>query len=257
MIVALYGSMVTFSTELKEISMQLFKDYQQDRSVAVRNRLVMLNIGCVRQEAYHWAKRSPESYEDLLQVGSLGLIRAIERFDLAQGYALTSFAVPYIRGEIRHYLRDRHNLIQIPRRWQTLQYQSTQIMQQFQTQQHRPPTDAEISGALQISLAEWQSVKLTKLAPLSLQQPVGEGDYLLQDSLQDAIDPQRQEDCLCLSQFLLQIETPTRIILECVFLQDLTQKETASRLGISVVTVARRLKKGLQLLRTLMAEIAP
>ncbi|MCY7283983.1 MAG: RNA polymerase sigma factor SigF, partial [Cyanobacteria bacterium CAN_BIN43] len=77
--------MVTFSSELKDASLQLFKDYQQSRSVEIRNRLVMLNLGCVRKEAYRWAGQSTESYEDLVQVGSLGLIRAIERFDLSQG----------------------------------------------------------------------------------------------------------------------------------------------------------------------------
>jgi RNA polymerase sigma-B factor len=58
--------MVTFSPELKNASLQLFKDYQQSRSVEIRNRLVMMNLGCVRKEAYHWASQSTESYEDLV-----------------------------------------------------------------------------------------------------------------------------------------------------------------------------------------------
>jgi RNA polymerase sigma-B factor len=116
------------------------------------------------------------------------------------------------------------------------------------------PTDAELATALQISLKEWQWVKLARLAPLSLQQPVGEGERLLQDLLSDSVISQGQDDRVWLRQVLLQIETPTRKVLEFVFLHDLTQKETAMQLGISVVTVARRLKKGLQLLRNLLAE---
>ncbi len=250
--------MVTFSTELKDASLQLFKDYQQSRSVETRNRLVMLNLGCVRKEAYHWSRQSTESYEDLVQVGSLGLIRAIERFDLSQGYALTTFAVPYIQGDIRHHLRDRQSLVRIPRRWQTLQVQSNQIIQQFQIQQHRYPTDAEISRALQISLSEWRSVKLAKqnLVPLSLDQPMEDSDCFLQDLCYDSLGGQQvQEDRLCLHHILSQIETQTRKVLEFVFLHDLTQRETAETLGISTVTVSRRLKKGLQLLRALMGEI--
>ncbi len=247
--------MVTFSQESKNASLQLFKDYQQSRSVEIRNRLVMLNLGCVRQEAYRWAGQSTESYEDLVQVGSLGLIRAIERFDLSQGHALTTFAVPYIQGDIRHYLRDRQSLVKIPRRWQTLQIQSNRITQQFQVQQQRYPTDAEISRALQISLSEWRSVKLAKQnrVPLSLDRPLEDGDYSLQDLLQNSLESQWvQEDRLCLHHVLSQIETQIRKVLEFVFLHDLTQRETAEKLGISIVTVSRRLKKGLRLLRSLM-----
>jgi RNA polymerase sigma-B factor len=250
--------MVTFSPELKNASLQLFKDYQQSRSVEIRNRLVMMNLGCVRKEAYHWASQSTESYEDLVQVGSLGLIRAIERFDLSQGYALTSFAVPYIQGDIRHYLRDRQSLVKIPRRWQTLQFQSNQITQQFQIQQHRQPTDAEISRALKISLNEWRSVRLAKQnrVPLSLDRPMEGSDCSLQDSLQNSLESQwLQEDRLYLHHVLSQIETQIREVLEFVFLHDLTQKETAEKLGISVLTVSRRLNKGLQLLRSLMGEM--
>ncbi|MBW4516755.1 MAG: sigma-70 family RNA polymerase sigma factor [Timaviella obliquedivisa GSE-PSE-MK23-08B] len=247
--------MVTFSTELKDTSLQLFKDYQQSRSVEIRNRLVMLNLGCVRKEAYHWAGRSTESYEDLVQVGCLGLIRAIERFDLSQGYALTTFAVPYIQGDIRHHLRDRQSLVRIPRRWQSLQFQSNQITQQFQIQQHRPPTDTEVSRALGISLGEWRSIKLAKQnrVPLSLDRPMEEGDCSLQDSLCNSLESQWvQEERLCLHHVLSQIETQTRNVLEFVFVHDLTQRETAEKLGISIITVSRRLKKGLQLLRNLM-----
>jgi RNA polymerase sigma-B factor len=242
-------TMVIFATELKDLSLQLCKDYQQNRSIEIRNRIVMLNIGCVRQEAHRWARQSTESYEDLFQVGSMGLIRAIERFDLSQGYALSSFAIPYIQGEIRHYLRDRQHLIRIPRRWQSLQFHAAQITHQFHLQHDRLPTDTELSTALQISLTEWHGVKLAKLAPLSLQQPVGNGERSLQDLLSDSVNFQGQIDRIELHQLLLQIETPTRSVLEFVFIHDLTQKETAARLGISVVTVARRLKKGLQLLR--------
>lgn len=251
--------MVTFSPELKDASLQLFKDYQQSHSIEIRNRLVMLNLGCVRQEAYRWAGQSTESYEDLVQVGSIGLIRAIERFDLSQGYALTTFAVPYIQGDIRHYLRDRQSLVKIPRRWQTLQSQSNQITQRFQIQQHRYPTDIEVSRALNISFGEWRSVKLAQQnrVPLSLDQPMEESEFFLQDFLHNSLENQKlQEDRRCLHHVLSQIETQIRKVLELVFLHDLTQRETAKKLGISVVTVSRRLKKGLQLLRSLMEETA-
>jgi RNA polymerase sigma-B factor len=251
--------MGNFSTELRNLSLQLCKSYQQNRSPEIRNRIVLLNLGCVRKEAYHWARQTTESYEDLFQVGSVGLILAIERFDLSQGCALTSFAMPYIQGEIRHYLRDRQSLVRIPRRWQTLHFKSAQVARRFQTQQNRCPTDAEISGALEISLGEWQAVKLSRLAPLSLDQPLIEGEAWRGDRalLQNAQlgNPKAQEDQIYWQQIFLQVEVPTRNVLECIFLQDLTQRETAKTLGISIMTVSRRLKNGLQFLRDRIEEI--
>lgn len=84
-----------------------------------------------------------------------------------------------------------------------------------------------------------------------------ESEYFLQDFLHNSLENQKlQEDRLCLHHVLSQIETQIRKVLELVFLHDLTQRETAKKLGISVVTVSRRLKKGLQLLRSLMEETA-
>lgn len=80
-------------------SLELLHQYQQSASKDIRNRIVQLNIGLVRKEVHHWVNQCTESYEDLLQVGCIGLIRAIERFDLSKGHAFSSFAIPYIRGK--------------------------------------------------------------------------------------------------------------------------------------------------------------
>src|SRR4028119_1493224 len=93
--------------ELKHHTLQLLRKYQQSGSANIRNQLVKLNLGLVRKEAHYWVDQCTESYEDLLQVGCLGLIRAIEKFDISKGHAFSSFALPYIRGEIQHYLRDK------------------------------------------------------------------------------------------------------------------------------------------------------
>ena len=100
--------MLTSTTNnLKCDSLALLRQYQQTPCNQIRNQLVQLNIGLVRKEVHHWVKQCTESYEDLMQVGCIGLIRAIERFDLSRGSAFSTFAVPYIRGEIQHYLRDK------------------------------------------------------------------------------------------------------------------------------------------------------
>lgn len=253
--------MLVQSKNLKGNTIDLLRCYQQSKSAVIRNQLVQLNIGLVRREAHHWLRQSQESYEDLMQVGSMGLIRAIERFDLSKGYAFSSFAIPYIRGEIQHYLRDKGGAMRIPRRWQMLHHQSNKVIRKLQSELHRAPTDLEIAEALDISQQEWQDVKLASRnrALISLDAPVHDeetGSASLGDLLPD---PQyrsfqlAQEDRIRLQQALHQLENRTREVLEFVFLHDLTQKETAERLGISSVTVSRRVKQGLKRLRTVMA----
>lgn len=248
------------SNQLKHESWQLLREYQQSPSADVRNRLVQINFGLVRKEAHHWVNQCTESYEDLLQVGSIGLIRAIERFEITKGTAFSSFALPYIRGEIQHYLRDKSCSVRIPRQWQTLQRQAVEFTHDLRLQFNRNPTDAELAKALDISESQWQEIKLAyqNREPLSLDVPVSEGEEGT-TSLSEIVPDNRyrsfqlaQEDQIRLQQALVQLEQRTREILEYVFLHDLTQKEVAQQLDISVVTVSRRVKKGLESLKQLM-----
>ncbi|MBL1176395.1 RNA polymerase sigma factor SigF [Pantanalinema sp. GBBB05] len=251
----------TTNYELKSESLQLLREYQNSPCPHVRNRLVELNFGLVRKEAHHWMNQCTESYEDLLQVGSIGLIRAIERFDMSKGHAFSSFAIPYIRGEIQHYLRDKSPSMRIPRRWQALQRQAVWVMRELQVKLNRQPTDVEIAEVLEIPVAEWQEIKLAcqNRALLSLDAPIKDEENGA-SSLGELVPDNRyrsfqlaQEDQIRLQQSLTRLENRTRQILEFVFLHDLTQKETAERLGISAVTVSRRVKKGLESLQRLMA----
>ena len=248
------------SYELKSESLALLREYQASASPHVRNQLVELNFGLVRREAHHWINQCTESYEDLLQVGSIGLIRAIERFDIAKGHAFSSFAIPYIRGEIQHYLRDKSQSVRIPRRWQALQRKAIWVVRDLQAKLHRLPTDEEIAIALDIPVGEWHEIKLASQnrALLSLDAPIRDEENgtsslaeLVPDSHYRSFQL-AQEDRLRLQQALTQLEKRTRQILEFVFLYDLTQKETAERLGISAVTVSRRVKKGLETLQGMM-----
>jgi RNA polymerase sigma-B factor len=207
-----------------------------------------LNVGLVRKESHHWVGQCLESYEDLVQVGCLGLLRAIERFNVEKGSAFSSFAIPYIRGEIQHYLRDKGYCVRIPRRWLEL----------------GQPTESEVAQILEISLSELRDIKLAlqNREPISLDIKVDQdGDSLtnLGDCLADADYHSfqlSQEDQIRLQQAMGQLEERTRNVLEFVFLHDLTQRETADQLGISVITVSRRLKKGLKVLQnSLMAEV--
>jgi RNA polymerase sigma-B factor len=250
----------TITHELKYQSLELLKEYQQFHSAKIRNQLVKLNLGLVRKEAHHWVNQCSENYEDLMQVGSLGLIRAIERFDISKGNAFSSFALPYIRGEIQHYLRDKSSTVRIPRRWMTLKQQSVEVARDLRNKYDRQPTDLELATALGVSLAEWQEVKLAyqNREPVSLDTPVGDAEddgnslgELVPDAQYRSFQL-AQEDQIRLQQALVQLEQRTRQVVEFVFLHDLTQREVAEHLDISVVTVSRHVKKGLDFLKQLM-----
>ncbi|WP_036481295.1 RNA polymerase sigma factor SigF [Myxosarcina sp. GI1] len=242
---------------IKIDSLYLLQKYHNTQDTDIRNQIVELNFGLVKKEAHHWMNQCHESYEDLLQVGSIGLIRAIERFSIERGNAFSSFAIPYIRGEIQHYLRDKSCTLRIPRRWLELRRQSVAFVNQFRETYHRQPTNSEIAQYLEVSLKEWQDIRLAyqNRRPISLDVSVNH-DRDSQTSLGDLVaDPKHRsfqlvyEDTVRLQQALGELEERTRNVLEFVFLHDLTQKETAKLLGISVVTVSRQIKKGLNILK--------
>ena len=251
------------NSELKRENATLLREYQQCRSSTIRNQLVTLNLGLVRKEAHYWSNQCTESYDDLLQVGSIGLIQAIERFDISKGNAFSSFAIPYIRGEMQHYLRDKGVMVRIPRRWLAIQQQSLGISRDLREKYNRQPTDSEVAAILEISTEQWQEIKLAwaNRAPLSLDTPVQndqDGSTCLGEMVPDnqyRSFQLAQEDQIRLQQSLVKLEKRTHEILTFVFFYDLTQKEVAEHLGISVVTVSRRVKKGLELLKKSMVGV--
>lgn len=241
-------------------AIELLVAYQQNPSVALRNKLVRLNTGLVRKVAYRMAQQCSEAFEDLEQIGYIGLIQAIERFDPTKGNTFSTFAVPYIRGEILHYLRDRSSTVKIPRRWQDLQRSARKIREQLALQLHRQPQDDEIAAELNISVSEWQEVKLatSNRSLVSLDAPVKSNDDGSTSFGELLPDPQVQkllqweEDRAQLQLALSQIENSTRTIIELVYFQKATRKEVADQVGVSPMTVTRRLKCGLEDLRAIL-----
>jgi RNA polymerase sigma-B factor len=245
--------------DLKHHSLQLLQEYKQTGTARLRNQIVEINLGLVRKEAHYWVNQCKETYDDLLQVGSIGLINAIDKFEIGKGYAFSTFAIPYIRGEIQHYLRDKGSVMKMPRRWFALMQQSGGITRDLQAKYQRQPTESEIALALDIPVAEWQEIKLAyqNRQPVSLDCPVGNDDET--GSLADLLPDKHyqsfqlsQEDRLRVQQGLVSLEQHTRQILEFVFLHDLTQKQVAERMDISVITVSRHVKKGINVLKVML-----
>jgi RNA polymerase sigma-B factor len=240
--------------------MELLIRYHREPSLALRNCLVKLNTGLVRQVAHRISRQCSEPYEDLEQIGYLGLIRAIERFDPHQGCAFSSFAIPYIRGEMLHYLRDRASVMRIPRRWQDLHAKGQKVRKQLSVILGRQPRESELAEALCVSLEEWcecelalqnrslvsldATVNQTADCTISFGETLPDRQYQLQRSF--------EEDRFLLQGALAQLEEKTQAAIECVFLKELPRKEAAKRIGISPMTVTRHLQKGIEQLGAIL-----
>jgi RNA polymerase sigma-B factor len=252
--------MAASQSSIRYDGMELLQLYHQNPSIELRNKLVKLHIGLVRKMAHKFSHQCSEPYEDLEQIGYFGLIRAIERFDPSQGYAFSSFAVPYIRGEMLHFLRDRSTLLKIPRRWQELYKAGQKVRKELAEILGRPPKDAEIAKRLKVSLQEWQETKLAaqNRMPLSLDATVvnyidcqitlGESLPCPRSTAQQQREEERQQlqTCLCL------LEEKPRMAVELVFLKELSRKDAAQKIGTSSMTVTRYLQKGIQDLMSML-----
>jgi RNA polymerase sigma-B factor len=241
-------------------SMSLLMNYFQQPSIKVRNQLVLLNAGLVRQIAHRIGRQCAEPYQDLEQIGYLGLIRAIERFNPYQGCAFSSFAVPYIRGEVLHFLRDKSSVLKIPRRWQELQKEGEKVRQQLTAKLGRKVRDEEIAAALNVSVNEWRETQAAEhnRQALSLDATVGQMldcPVTLGDSLPDTREQQRQyleEERQQLEGAISELESKTKQAIEFVYIKGLPRKEAAKRIGVSPMTVTRHLQRGVKQLSTLL-----
>ena len=240
--------------------MEMLMIYHRNPSLKLRNQLAQLNLGLVRQVAYRISHQCSEPYEDLVQIGSLGLIYAIERFNPHQGCAFSSFAIPYIRGEMLHFLRDGASVMKIPRRWQELHHKANALRQRLIVDLGRQPQDRELAQALGISLEEWYECELAlrNRLPMSLDATIGQTEDCITsfgETLTDYHYQTRQfeeEDRLQLQRALSQLEVKTQTAIEYVFLQELTRKEAAKRIGMNPMTVTRHLQKGIEQLSALL-----
>jgi len=243
--------MATTHTKTCSQEIQLLISYYQKPSIELRNKLVKIHAGLVRKIAHQLSRRCPEPYEDLEQIGYFGLIRAIERFNPDRGSAFSSFAIPYIRGEILHFLRDRAGAVKIPRCWQELHDRGQKVRQELTLSLGRSPTDLEIARSLNVTIQEWLNSKLAcqNRIVLSLDSTViqhFDRQIKLADILVDwrFCTWQQEEERQQLQIAMNQLEENTRKAVELVFLQQFSRKEAAQCIGISPMTVTRYLQKG-------------
>ncbi|MFD5428210.1 SigB/SigF/SigG family RNA polymerase sigma factor [Streptomyces sp. NPDC127084] len=227
----------------------------------VRNTLVELNLSLVKFAAGRFRGRS-EPMEDILQVGTIGLIKAINRFDVEREVEFTSFAMPTIVGEIKRFFRDTSWAVRVPRRLQELRLDLAKTFDALEQESGRAPTTTELADRLEISEAEVVEGEVAangyaahSLEPLEDDESVSPLARRLgaEDPTLDVVE------CLeCLKPMIAELSERERTILSLRFGDELTQSEIGERLGISQMHVSRLLARLLEKLRAgLLTDEAP
>jgi RNA polymerase sigma-B factor len=229
-------------------------DYQY-----VRNTLIEMNLSLVRFVAHRFRNRGSGELEDIVQVGTIGLIKAIDRFDLTREVEFTSFAVPYITGEIKRFFRDTTWAVHVPRRLQELRTELARAKERLATALDRDPTAAELAELL--GLTETEVVEGMVAAngytagsldlPADTGEARGGGQALSYADLLGSRDPAEElfEDLHTLAPLLAELCERDRYLLSLRFGQELTQTRIAEILGISQMQVSRLLARILGQLR--------
>jgi len=212
-----------------------------------RELLVRRSMHLVRPIAQHFSHNRVDLYDDLLQVGSIGLLRAIERFDPSHGKPFEAYANTLIAGEMRHYLRDHVPLVRPPRELVEMRSRVLQAQSLLAQTTEGPVTPAAIAALSDMPLAKVQEVLALEenFAAASLDQETetdgGAVRYQLVDSRYVSFEL-AAEDRMMLDAALGRLRTVSREVIEFTFYDDLTQTEIAKKLGISQMQVSRRLR---------------
>ncbi|GAA0589285.1 SigB/SigF/SigG family RNA polymerase sigma factor [Streptomyces crystallinus] len=227
----------------------------------VRNTLVELNLSLVRFAARRFRNRA-EPMEDIVQVGTIGLIKAIDRFDVERGVEFSSFALPTITGEMKRFFRDTSWAVQVPRRLQELRLRLTGATAALGQELGRPPTTAELAARLGVSEAE--VVEGEKAAngymARSLDLPdedSGAGHGPLRGLGEEEGAFEVIDSLESLKPLIAGLTDRERTLLSLRFGEELTQAEIGARVGLSQMHVSRLLAQLLERLRGALLEDAP
>jgi RNA polymerase sigma-B factor len=208
-------------------------------------------------------QRSEEPLEDLVQVASLGLLKAIDRFDADRDVAFSSFAVPTILGEVKRHFRDRTWSVRVPRDLQELALRVDRTAAELSLDKRRAPTVAELAEALAVS--EEQVLEALRAAGAyhagSLDAPRpgrpdtdGPGESLADALGEEEHGFERAEERATLAPLLAHVSSRERLVLTLRFGDDLTQAEIGERIGVSQMQVSRLIRQALTRLRAGLAE---
>jgi len=228
----------------------LFVRWQQHRDRQARDELVQRFLPLARKLARRYSG-AREPFDDLLQVASLGLVKAIDRYDLERGTAFSSFAVPTVLGELKRYFRDLGWAVHVPRGAQERAVKVDSARQQLSARSTRAPTVAELAEYLELSIEDVLDALETSRAhhASSLDAPYddGEGESgTMVESFGDADPSLLSADVrVTIVEAARQLPQREREVLVLRFVHDLTQTQIADHIGVSQMQVSRILRRAI------------
>jgi RNA polymerase sigma-B factor len=243
---------VAFDAERRQQLREMFVAFARDRDDKTRGELIEAHLGLAEYLARRFNNRG-EPLDDLVQVASTGLIKAVDRFEPERGLEFSTYATHTIVGELKRHFRDKGWAVRVPRRMQELHLRLSTLVSSLNQDLGRSPTIPEIAQAAGVSEEEvleameaGQAYRFTSLdAPVpgedagSLATSLGEDDANMVDV----------EHRVALSPLLAKLPERQQKILHLRFFEGLTQSEIATRLGISQMHVSRLLARSLAQLR--------
>ena len=237
----------------------LWARYVKDRDPAIREELVRRYLPFAKNLALRYRGAS-ESFDDLLQVASLGLVNAIDRFDPDRGAPFTAFASPTILGELKRHFRDRVWTVRVPRGLHDRMAEVDKAISELTVKLQRSPSVGEIAEKLELDPTDVLEVLEANhnRRPLSLDRPVGGDDSEESPAAEWVGDEdagyELVEDKLALEGALPHLDERERLVLQLRFVEDLTQSQIAERIGHSQMHVSRILRRTLERIRAEVAE---
>jgi RNA polymerase sigma-B factor len=229
--------------------LELFALYRSSGDVRYRDEIFLRHLAVVESLSRNFARSGAAEKDDLVQVGYLGLLGAIERFDSGRGVKFSTYASHCVDGEIRHFIRDKTESIRRPRWMRKLSRQVAAFLESYLQKNSRLPTLKEISEALNISEDGVVTILKAK-QPLSLEdeRQIG-GSAERVRSLRHVSFQLPIEDRIAISEAFDHLLALEQKVIYLFFVQDLTQKQIAGKLSLSPRKVSRLMQKGLDGLR--------
>ena len=242
-------------TTIASDEVALLTRYHRDGDLRARTLLIERMMPLVRHIARRYANRG-EPLDDLVQVGAVGLIKAVDRFDLERGVKLSTFAAPNIAGEIKRHFRDRGWSIRVPRDIQELNAKLTQATDRLTTKLSRSPTIAELAVAVKATeenvLDALQGAQ--SYSTVSFEEPIGENRTALELLCEEDPGFMTAERRVLLTDGMRILAEREQQIMRLRFFDGLTQREIAEQVGISQMHVSRLIRRSLDDMRQQMAE---
>ena len=235
----------------KEKTRELFRRYKETGDPDAREQLVMSHMNLVRFLANKFKNRG-EPLDDLMQVGYLGLLKAIDRFDPERGLEFTTFATPTILGEIKRHFRDKGWSVRVPRRLQELSAKVNQATDKLTNELQRSPKVEEIAEYLDVTVDEVLEAMESSSAYTSVPiEAPGASDSddapsILDRYADDDNELDFTDDRLVIEEAIRDFSPREREVIELRFVKGMTQIEIAKKLGISQVQVSRLLRRTLK-----------